>query len=206
MPSAIGGTAPGGASNATGKPAPVKNGTPATNARKDPFVSYRILEPQKPPAYSFLAPLRLASVPKPPPLPRNPDPNIAFGPLPYVPRRVAGILYNGSVSAILETGSPGTGAVEVVQPGSKVPSGIAGIPDLTVASITPTQITLRANDGRTVNVALSGVPTALAGSLQQGGPGPGAPGGYPGGYPGGAPGGFPGGGIPGGGGKGGAGE
>jgi hypothetical protein len=152
----------------------------------------------------MLAPIRVASLPTPPKPKPNPDPNIEFGPLPFVPRRVAGILYNGSVSAILETGNPGPGAdVEVVQPGSKVPSGVAGIQDLTVASITPTQLTLRAEDGRTVNVALSAVPAAFSDAFRsQGQPTGGYPGGGAPGYPGG---GYPGAGFPGGaqGGKGG---
>src|SRR5262249_6142119 len=158
-----------------------------------PFLSLRDFGPLLPPAYSMLAPIRLAKLPAPPRPPKNPDPNIEFGPLPYVPRRVAGILYNGSVSAILETGNPGPGAeVQVVQPGQKVPSGVAGIPDLTVASITPTQLTLRAEDGRTVNVALSAVPGGMS---VQGAPTGGFPGGGAPGYPGG---GYPGAGFPGG--------
>jgi hypothetical protein len=84
--------------------------------------------------------------------------------------------------------------VRVVQPGEKVPSGVAGIPDLTVASITPTQLTLRAEDGRTVSVALSAVPAGFSDSFRMQGqpPAGGVPGG---GYPGG---GYPGGGFPGG--------
>jgi len=182
------------ASNAGSKPAPVRNGLQAASWRRDPFLSLRDFGPLLPPAYSLLAPIRLAKLPAPPRPKPNPDPNIEFGPLPFVPRRVAGILYNGSVSAILETGNPGPGAdVEVVQPGAKVPSGVAGIPDLTVAAITPTQLTLRAEDGRTVNVALSAVPAAFSDAFRsQGQPA----GGYPGG-------GMPGGGFPGGGGGGG---
>ncbi len=79
---------------------PVRRGAKASGFRKDPFVSFRIQPYQKPPAYSLIAPedtapLRLAKYPDPPRPKRNPDPNIEFGPLPYVPRRVAGILIRG---------------------------------------------------------------------------------------------------------------
>jgi hypothetical protein len=123
-----------------------------------------------------------------------------LGPLPYVERRVAGILYNGTVSAILETGPSGPGAqVDVIQPGSRVPSGIAGIADLTVESIGPTEVVLRSEDNRRVEVQLTGLPAGA----QPINPGGGA-GDFPGGAPGGGfPGGFPGGGRPGGGGGGG---
>lgn len=147
----------------------------APGARSDPFVSHRFTGIQKLPAHLYIAPIRLASRPVPPPPPVNPDPELQFGPLPFVPRRVAGVLYNGSVSAILEIGSPGSGAeVFIVRPGDRVPSGIAGIEDLTVTSISPTQLILRSEDGRTTTVALSGAP-----ELQ--GQGVGNTGGFPGG-------------------------
>lgn len=150
----------------------INRGRTASGSRPDPFVSYRLPKYEKPPAYAFLAPIRIAKYPEPPKPPTNPDPDLEFGPLPFVPRRVAGILYNGEVSAILEIGPPGTSAeVFIVQPGSKVPSSIPGIDDLTVTSISTTQLVLRADDGRQVTVALSGAP-----SLQ--GMNPGGPGGF----------------------------
>ena len=181
----------GATSPAAGLPQ-VSRGKPAKGFRPDPFVSYRIPAYQKPAAYNFIAPLRLASRPLPIKPAPNPDPNIEFGPLPYVPRRVAGILYGGAVSAILEQGQPGPGArVDVVQPGSKVPSGIPGINDLTVTVVTPTQLTLRAEDGRTVDVVLSAAPSGAfsgaGGGFGNGGFGNGGfgNGGFPGGPPGG---------------------
>lgn len=166
------------------KPAPVKQGATASGFRKDPFVSYRIQPYQKPPAYSFLAPYRVADYPQPPKPKPNPDPNIEFGPLPYVPRRVAGVLFRGGVSAILETGGLG-GDTQIVRPGSQVPSGIAGVSSLTVASITATQLTLRAPDGRTTSVDLSasptGTPSVGGGFGGSGSDGPGGGGGLRGG-------------------------
>lgn len=170
------------------KLSPIKRGKTAAAARKDPFVSYRLPKYERPPAYSFLAPIRMAARPVPPPPPPNPDPDLRYGPLPMVPRRVAGILYNGSVSAILETGTPGAGAiVDVVSPGSRVQSGIPGVDDLTVVTIGPTSVILRADDGRTVTVPLSAVPAAYRDSFTNsnlpgggmpgmGGPGMGGPG------------------------------
>jgi len=191
-------TTPGGGSTPATEPDfnPFKpyiaRGKTAPGYRADPFKSYRIPEYQKPSAYNFLAPIRMAKRPEPPKPEPNPDPELQYGPLPFVPRRVAGILFNGEVSAILEIGNPGAGAVVfIVSPGSRVPSGIPGIPELTVASISPTQLVLRAEDGRKATVALSGAP-GLAGSMGGGigAPGAGMPGG---GFPGGGRGGFPGG-------------
>lgn len=196
--------APAGAADAgvagIGKPKGVVEGRRAAAARPDPFVSKWIPRVRftPPPASLFVLPIRLAAAPKPPVRIRDESGRtIALTPLPYVPRRVAGILTNGSVSAILETGNPGLDAdVRVVTPGERVPSGITGIADLTVESITSSQVTLRAPDRRTVVVKLSNLPP---GSVQQG-PGQG---GYPaigvgagaGGYPGDS-GGYPGGGAP----------
>jgi translation initiation factor IF-2 len=150
---------------------PIAAGVRAPGFRKDPFVSYRSIIPERTPAYEFLAPLRVAAQPQPPRPKPDADPYIAFGPLPFVPRRVAGILNNGMVSAILETNGADT---RVVSPGDRVPSGIAGIDELTVSSITTTQVTLRAEDGRTVSVPLTGSPTAAAAQQGAGGGG-GAP-------------------------------
>jgi hypothetical protein len=179
--------ATGGVTADFSKLKPIQRNKTAAGYRKDPFDSYRIPKYKDPDAYTLIVPLRVADRPVPPPPPPNPNPEIQFGPLPPVPRRVAGILYNGSVSAILETGTPGSPTdVDVVQPGSTVPSGIPGVEDLTVVSISPTSVILRANDGRTVSVPLSNVPAAyqdsfrnqnLPGQGQGGGMmGPGGPG------------------------------
>jgi hypothetical protein len=165
-PSASAGTGSGGGSAITGaKPAPIHPAEKAVGARMDPFVPFWSFVVEQPPAYSFLAPIRLAAHPMPKPVQRGDlSPDIRFGPLPPVERRIAGVLFDGSVSAILETGAPGSESteVQVIQPGSTVPSGVPGLPDLTVASITPTEVVLRAQDGRTTTVKLSNVPAAYA--------------------------------------------
>ena len=161
--------AAGGGGTGLDKLAPIRRGAKADAFRADPFLSFRIPKYVDPPAYAFAVPLRLASQPKPvqPPV-RGGTPDELLGPLPSVDRRVAGILHDGSVSALLETGPPGGAgtATQIIAPGSLVPSGIPGINDLTVASITPTQVILRAEDGRTVNVKLGSVPAAYLGAFQ----------------------------------------
>lgn len=172
----------GGAAMAGPKPLPIVEGRRAPAARLDPFFTlFPIPKPQPPPAYLFTAPIRLASVRLA--APPTPGPGIDVRPpLPYIPRRVSGILIDGTTSAILETGNPGADAqVDVVQPGSRVDSGIPGVPQLTVESITPTQLTLRAPDGRRATVKLSALPPgALNGGGFVGGGYPGGGGGYPG--------------------------
>jgi hypothetical protein len=161
------GTSPtsGGSGAAAGpKPAPIRPNVAERAARKDPFIPFYHFIVMEPPASSFIVAERLASRPKPPVVIQDIPPEEKFGPLPQVERRVAGILYDGSVSAILETGTPGSAdtRVDVIQPGSTVPSGAPNIEDLTVASITPTQVVLRAQDGRTATIKLSNVSAAYA--------------------------------------------
>ncbi len=196
-----GGAAAAAPTTAANKPAGVRPGMRAVAARTDPFVSFfRRVVPQGPPAYAFAVPLRLASVPRPRVTPRE-APEVTLGPLPPVQRRVAGILYNGAVSAILETGVPGERPAQVVQPGSLVSSGVAGLADFTVESIAPTRLTLRAEDGRRTEVPLTGLPPGAARVPGGGFPGGGDLGDGGAGYPGGGGGGYPGGGgFPGGGG------
>jgi len=95
-------------------------------------------------------------------------------------------MYNGAITAILETGeASGTVRHDVIRPGSVVPFGIDGFADLTVESITMSTLILRYPDGRSVEVKLSGLPPAVADSLrQQFGSGGGVGGGMPGGGPG----------------------
>ena len=174
-------TGPGGFTDtATAKIplAPIQPNIKAAAFRADPFISYRNPRVERTPAYEFIAPIRVASRPQPKVKPPTGIPEIDFGPLPYVPRRVAGILYNGQVSAILETGDPGQNStVEIIQPGASVASGVANVGNLTVSLISPTQVILRADDGRTVSVPLTAAPV---GSLPTGG---GATGGAPAGGP-----------------------
>lgn len=192
VPVALGGTGkrlyPGRTTPAPdngGKARPIVQGKLPTGLRLDPFVSRLVIPLTREFAYTLAVPIRLAPPPKPPVDPRPVlDPEIRFGPLPYVPRRVAGFLEFGGVSAIVETGQFGTGDITIVQPGATVPSGIAGVPPLTVESISSTEMVLRAEDGRTTRVALSGIPggvPAAAGGGGFPGGGPGGPGGFPGG-------------------------
>lgn len=144
-------------------------------------------------AYQFIAPIRLASYPRPVALPENIlTVEERLGPIPFVARRVAGVLYDGAVSAILETGNPGPEAdVRVIQPGSLVPSGVPGLEDLTVSVITTTKVTLRDQYNRTVDVSLQTLPREIGEALRQQAGQQAGQGGAPGG-------GFPGGGFPGG--------
>ncbi len=158
-----------GAAGATGggKPAEVAAGVPPAN-RADPFESFRKIVVPEVPAYTIALPRRLASEYRPP-LPKvdEVDPNLTKGPLPPVPRRIAGVKYNGAITAILETGDA-NGAVQhdVIRPGSVVPSGISDPADLVVESITMKALVLRAADGRSVEVKLSGLPPAVADALR----------------------------------------
>lgn len=160
------GGAQGGA--ATGKPAEVAQGVAAPGFRVDPFESFvKVVVPEVA-AYTLALPRRLASEYRPaPPKIENLDPNLYKGPLPPVPRRVAGVMYNGAITAILETGeASGNVRHDVIRPGSVIPFGLDGQPDLLVESITMTSLVLRAPDGRTVEVKLSGLPPAVADALR----------------------------------------
>lgn len=177
--------------NAT-KPAPIVQGK-LPPARFDPFVSRLIIPLPREYAYTLAIPERLAPYPKPPVvIVKELDPDLRLGPLPYVQRRVAGFLEYGGVSALLETGGYGNGAMDIIQPGQRIQSGIAGVGQLTVESISSSEVVLRADDGRTVRVALSGVPGGLNIAPSGGSGIPGGPGGPPPGFggPGGPPSGF----------------
>ena len=83
---------------------------------------------------------------------------VSLPPLIRVERRVSGILQKekGPAFAIIETGGrmPDR-SVEVVQIGYRVDGGIAYLPQLTVESITATQVVLRARDKQAILVRLS---------------------------------------------------
>ena len=195
------GTAPGGGETKPMKDINLALASTGGKRRLDPFVSFYKLVTPRTPATEFAISDRLASQPKPPPvIIENKDPEQLYGPLPLVPRRVAGILYNGGISAILEVGSFPSSQTYVVRPGDKVDSGTPGMEDMTVESINLTELVLRAVDGRTAKVKISGLrPDQISAIISQagaggagagaGGPGSGVPGaGGPGrfGSPGGA--------------------
>jgi hypothetical protein len=186
-PPSTGVSAPDAAGGAA-KPPPIRIGM-ASKFRTDPFVSFFQLVITDPPAYTLAAPVRLAAFPKEAPPPSDGSIENML-PLPPVPRRVAGVLYNGAITAILETGEAPSSDTRIIAPGARVPSGVPGVADLIVDSIAMDRLVLRAEDGRTVEVKLSGlspaVLDAMRGQLGGGGGFGGAPGGFGGG---GAPGG-----------------
>ncbi|MFM7323168.1 MAG: hypothetical protein ACKO5K_16850 [Armatimonadota bacterium] len=159
--------APAAGQAGAGKPAEVAAGVPPPN-RADPFESFRKIVVPEIPAYTIALPRRLAAEYRPPaPKVDDVDPNLTKGPLPPVPRRIAGVMYNGAITAILETGDAnGSVQHDVIRPGSVVPSGIADPADLVVESITMKALVLRAADGRSVEVKLSGLPPAVADALR----------------------------------------
>ncbi|WP_395094696.1 hypothetical protein [Armatimonas sp.] len=166
-PSPMGGM--GGGSGAGGsKPSPIRDGVIPVASRKDPFES--VIKPvvQITPAWDYVMGHRTAPVwvPKDLPVPGavNPD---DLPPLPPVPRRVAGVFYNGGIAAIIESGIPPDSDVTIVQPGAEVDSLIPGVPPLVVESISMEHLILRARDGRSVEVKLSGLSPAVRGALNQ---------------------------------------
>jgi len=160
------GGAQGGAATG-GKPPEVKDGQVAAGFRKDPFESFiKVVVPEIP-AYTLALPRRLAAPYVPPAPAESDDPLKTKGPLPPLPRRIAGVMYNGAITAILETGDP-SGEVmhQVIRPGTKVPSGDPQAGELTVESITLRSLVLRADDGRSIEVKLSGLAPAVADALR----------------------------------------
>ncbi|MFM7188467.1 MAG: hypothetical protein ACKO14_11695 [Armatimonadota bacterium] len=180
--------AQGGAA-AGGKPPEVKDGQVAAGFRKDPFESFiKVVVPEIP-AYTLALPRRFAAPYIPPAPTETDDPLKTKGPLPPLPRRIAGVMYSGAITAILETGDPSGDVMhQVIRPGTKVPSGDPQAGELTVESITLRSLVLRADDGRSIEVKLSGlapaVADALRGQFSQGSSGgagvPGMGGGMPG--------------------------
>ncbi len=140
---------------------PVK-GIEAKDWRSDPFESHTKLVLQEIPAKDLVMNRRLAAYP----VYKNNNVNQnALEPLPQFQRRITGIMYNGAITAILETIVNGQIVHEVVSPGSKVYSGIKDL-ELTVSALTKDYLILRADDGRTIKVALSGAPPNLLSDLK----------------------------------------
>lgn len=163
-----GGAAPAGPGTAGAKPSPIREGMVPSGLRKDPFESAWKPVVQLAPAWDLTMAHRTAPPMKLPDMNRKTgDPNLDLPPLPPVPRRVAGVFYNGAITAILESGNPPDSIVSIVQPGAEVESGVPGIPALTVESITMDSLILRAKDGRSVEVKLSGLSPAVLDALRQ---------------------------------------
>ena len=154
-------------SGAGGKPPEVKDGQVASGFRKDPFESFLKVVVPEIPAYTLALPRRLAAPYVPPAPAETDDPLKTKGPLPPLPRRIAGVMYNGAITAILETGDPSGDVMhQVIRPGTKVPSGDPQSGELTVESITLRSLVLRADDGRSLEVKLSGLAPAVADALR----------------------------------------
>jgi len=157
----------GMAGGAGGKPPEVKDGQIASAFRKDPFESFLKVVVPEIPAYTLALPRRLAAPYVPPAPKETDDPLKTKGPLPPLPRRIAGVMYNGAITAILETGDPSGDVMhQVIRPGTKVPSGDPQSGELTVESITLRSLVLRADDGRSLEVKLSGLAPAVADALR----------------------------------------
>lgn len=174
----------GGGGDAGAKPAPIRPGAKAIASRKDPFESMFKDVVQISPAWDYVLDHRTQALPKPVEEKiLTGDPDIDLPPLPPVSRRISGVFYNGGITAILESGNPPDSDITIVQPGALVESQVPGVGQLVVESITMDGLILRAKDGRTVEVKLSGLAPAVRDALRQqfsnttggaGGMGPGA--------------------------------
>jgi hypothetical protein len=126
--------------------------------RLDPFESNYKNVYHETPAYELALPRRLAPQ-QAEKIFTDKNKNIL---IPNIPRRVAGIMQSGSVSAILESIIDGKIYHNYVIPGEKVPSGSKDIPYLTVDAITNNYLILSSPYGSTIKVSLSGLsPDAL---------------------------------------------
>lgn len=79
-------------------------------------------------------------------------------PLPSFNYGLTGIMFNGTVSAVLETRMGDKVLHNYVSPGALIPTNDENIPYLMVDSLTENNLVLKAPDGRITNVSLSGVP------------------------------------------------
>jgi uncharacterized membrane protein YgcG len=157
----------GGAAVAGGKPTPVRGGIVALASRKDPFESLFKEVVQITPAWNYAINRRTEAPFVPAVVTPGPVDPGDLPPLPPVPRRVAGVFYNGGITAIIESGNPPDSVITIVQPGAEVDSGVPGVPQLIVESIAMDSLILRARDGRSVEVKLSGLAPSVRDALRQ---------------------------------------
>jgi hypothetical protein len=87
-------------------------------------------------------------------------------PLPDFQYGLTGIMFNGSISAVLETQIGNKVLHNYVSPGALIPTNDENIPYLMVDSITTDNLVLKSPDGRTTNVSLSGVPPDVLNDLK----------------------------------------
>jgi hypothetical protein len=157
----------GGGATAGAKPSPIREGMTALASRKDPFESVFKPVVQITPAWDYVMNHRTQAPYVPVEVPRVINPDLDLPPLTPIPRRVAGVFYNGGIVAIIESGIPPDADIDIVQPGGEVKSRIPGVPDLVVESISMENLILRARDGRSVEVKLSGLSPAVRNALSQ---------------------------------------
>jgi hypothetical protein len=104
-----------------GKPKPIVEGIAAAKARKDPFESLfkptTLLSPSLFAVTHRTAPDLILTPSTPAP---TGDPSFDLPPLPFEPRRIAGVMYNGAIAAILEVGTPPNSITTIVLPGTEV--------------------------------------------------------------------------------------
>ena len=79
-------------------------------------------------------------------------------PLPDFHYGLTGIMFNGNVSAVLETQIGNKVMHNYVSPGALIPTNDKNIPYFMVDSITTDDLILKSPDGRAINVSLSGLP------------------------------------------------
>jgi hypothetical protein len=120
MPTGMPGGMPGaGGGDAGAKPTPIRPGATAVASRKDPFESMFKDVVQISPAWDYV--LNNRTAPQPKPVEEKiitGDPDVDLPPLPPVSRRIAGVFYNGGITAILESGNPPDSDITIVQPGA----------------------------------------------------------------------------------------
>lgn len=79
-------------------------------------------------------------------------------PMPDFQYGLSGVMFNGSISAVLETRIGNKVLHNYVSPGALIPTNDENIPYLMVDSVTMEDLILKAPDGRTTKVSLLGVP------------------------------------------------
>lgn len=173
--------APAGQPTAGAPSAPAPSGVkqpPMLPYRKDPFMSFSGPPKRKDALMALLPTVRRERL-APAPVIRTVQTEIPEVLPAQPPMRMAGIMWNGKVSAILEI----NGQAEIVRPGM-VPKNN---PDVQVESIQPNRIILKTLNTRrpmTIEVNMAGALNPNAGSPQPNAPGPAAPPMFPGGPPG----------------------
>ena len=87
-------------------------------------------------------------------------------PMPDFHYGLSGVMFNGSVSAVLETRIGNKVLHNYVSPGALIPTNDENIPYLMVDSVTVEDLILKAPDGRITKVSLSGVPPDVLNDLK----------------------------------------